>query len=90
MIEKDRTEEAGHEVYEAFREIFPAQVSFVVEWDDLRDAVKESFRQIATRAVTKYNNSRPDRPCEHEEYYDTGRCAEMSCSNYTSKHRNPA
>jgi hypothetical protein len=87
MIEPERADAAGQKAFEMYLE-FPAG-SHPIVWEDLSDDIKNNWKLLAARTVEEYFTSRPGGPCSHEEYFDTGRCAEMACSNYVEKHRAP-
>lgn len=93
MLEPERVEASAKYLYsQVYSDNYcdPGGDIVLAEWDtELDDESKESWRRLAVETYNIYLTARPGPPCTHAEYYDTGRCAEMACSNYVNKHRPP-
>jgi hypothetical protein len=95
MIEPERADAAGEGAFYFYRTNIIDIVSHVGEaeerwvgaqWEALNDEDKNFWRLLAVETVEKFFTGAPGGPCLHEEYYNTGRCAHMDCSNYIERH----
>jgi hypothetical protein len=89
MIEPERAQAAAKAAYNKFKELTP-EMEVAPEWDTLGADVQNDWLLVAIITYQAFVDARPGMPCTHVEWFDTGRCGEMYCSNYAEKHRNPA
>jgi hypothetical protein len=86
MLEPERVDAGAKALYDKLRR--ESIVLTVSEWEENREQdVKSIVRVAYIEAYQAFMRARPGFPCIHDEYWNTGRCASMSCSNYIEKHR---